>query len=182
MMHSATSNKQNFIKYARVFILAWILCTGYSHAGLETSESEELRNRAKQEALEREGTGKLQAGLNLAIDNLFNINDLFNIGISSDGDNNTDQRGTQGNNIYYSIHYGNWTHSLSANESQYHQRVVGTYQTFLSSGIELKTAYMFHRDQRSKSSVQFRTGRRWEVGQRSVSLPAPQDTSQGVGK
>ncbi|HUX91440.1 MAG TPA: ShlB/FhaC/HecB family hemolysin secretion/activation protein [Gallionellaceae bacterium] len=370
MMHSATSSKQNFIKYARAFILAWILCTGYSHAALETSESEELRNRAKQEALERErqlklpsvklqgvierpetlrlppfetpcfkiqnfvlevpsqvspeaqrygastlpldrfrfaqdfleqyagqcigreginiivkgltaiileqgysttrlgileqdlsggtlkltlipglihelrfedkattgtwknafptsagkllnlrdieqgleqmkripsqevdmqivpadklgesdivinvkrskpwkvtatlddagakGTGKLQAGLNLAIDNLFNINDLFNIGVSSDGDNKYDQRGTQGNNIYYSIPYGNWTHSLSANESQYHQRVVGTFQTFLSSGkssgIEFKTAYMFHRDQSGKSSVQFRTGRRW---------------------
>jgi hemolysin activation/secretion protein len=111
------------------------------------------------------GTGKLQAGINFAYDNLFSINDLFNIGISNDADNDYDQRGTQGKNIYYSAPYGNWTHTLSANDSEYHQRIAGLYQTFVSSGksrnLEYKAAYMFHRNQRSKSSVQFRTGKRW---------------------
>ena len=111
------------------------------------------------------GTGKLQAGLNFALDNLFNINDLFNIGISNDADSNNEQRGTQGSNAYYSVPYGNWTHTLSASDYQYHQRVAGTNQTFISSGkssnLEFKTGYMFYRDQRSKSSVQFRTGKRW---------------------
>jgi hemolysin activation/secretion protein len=111
------------------------------------------------------GTGKLQAGLNFAYDNLFNINDLFNVGISNDADNNNEQRGTQGSNAYYSVPYGNWTHTLSANDYQYHQRVAGTNQAFISSGkssnLEFKTGYMFYRDQRSKSSIQFRTGKRW---------------------
>ena len=111
------------------------------------------------------GTGKLQAGLNFAIDNLLNINDLFNIGISNDADRNTAQRGTRGNNVFYSVPYGNWTHTLSASDFKYQQRVAGTNQTFISSGkssnLEYKVGYMFHRNQSSKSSVQFRTGKRW---------------------
>lgn len=111
------------------------------------------------------GTGKLQAGINFAVDNLLNINDLFNIGISNDADNNTEQRGTHGSNAFYSVPYGNWTHTLSVSDTRYHQRVAGTNQTFISSGksssLEYKAAYMFHRNQRSKSSVQFRTGKRW---------------------
>jgi hypothetical protein len=62
------------------------------------------------------GTGKLQAGLNFAYDNLFNINYLFNVGISNDADNNNEQRGTQGSNAYYSVPYGNWTHTYMAND------------------------------------------------------------------
>ena len=110
-------------------------------------------------------TGKLQAGLNLAYDNLFNINDLVNVGISNDAENNYDQLGTHGSNAMYSVPYGNWTFTLAANEYQYHQRVAGAYQTFVSSGdssnLEFKTAYMFFRDQSSKNSIQFRTGKRW---------------------
>jgi hemolysin activation/secretion protein len=111
------------------------------------------------------GTGKLQAGINFAVDNLFNINDLFNIGINNDAESKLEQNGTQGNNLFYSLPFGNWTHTISANEAKYRQRVVGTNQTFYSSGhssgMEFKTSYLFHRDQRSKSSLQFRTGKRW---------------------
>ncbi len=111
------------------------------------------------------GTGKLQAGLNLAYDNLFNINDMFNIGISNDVDNNVEQRGTHGRNVFYSVPYGNWTHTISANDSEYHQRIAGLYQTFVSSGnsssLEYKAGYMFYRNQNSKNTIQFRTGKRW---------------------
>ena len=111
------------------------------------------------------GTGKLQAGLNLGIDNLLNANDLFNIGISNDADNNYNQHGTAGSSAFYSIPWGNWTYTVSAGDYQYRQRVAGAYQTFISSGqssnVEIKTGYMFYRDQSSKSTLQFRTGRRW---------------------
>jgi len=69
-----------------------------------------------------------------------------------------------GGNAMYSVPYGNWTFTLAVNDYEYHQRVAGANQTFISSGkssnLEFKTAYMFFRDQRSKSSIQFRTGRR----------------------
>lgn len=110
-------------------------------------------------------TGKLQASLNLAIDNLFGINDLFNAGINTDAENRGSNRGTRGNNAYYSMPYGNWLFTLSGSNYQYHQRIAGTYQTFVSSGetnnLELKISYLLHRDQNSKSSLQVRSIKRW---------------------
>lgn len=111
------------------------------------------------------GTGKNQAGLSAGWDNLLGANDLLNIGISSDAERNSAAKGTQGYNASYSIPFGYWTFSFSANESQYHQRVTGINQTFMSSGksqnAESKMAYLFFRDQTQKDTLQFRTGRRW---------------------
>ncbi|MEO6976234.1 MAG: ShlB/FhaC/HecB family hemolysin secretion/activation protein [Gallionella sp.] len=112
-----------------------------------------------------QGTGKLQAGLTLGWDNLFNASDVFNIGVNSDADRNSYARGTQGYNASYSIPFGYLTLTLSANDYEYHQRVIGTYQNFVSSGkaqnLESKIGYLLYRDQNQKDSLQFRTGRRW---------------------
>lgn len=111
------------------------------------------------------GTGKLQAGLTIAWDNPLNANDLFSIGTTADGENNVSAKGTQGYNTSYSIPYGYWTLTLSASDYQYHQRVIGSNQTFISSGAsqnsEGKISYLFQRDQTQKNSLQFRTGKRW---------------------
>jgi hemolysin activation/secretion protein len=111
------------------------------------------------------GTGKLQAGLQVGWDNLFGANDLLNIGTTSDAERDGYARGTQGDNFSYSVPYGYWTTSLSGSDSQYHQRVSGASQSFVSSGktqnFEAKVSYLFYRDQFSKDSVQFRTARRW---------------------
>lgn len=111
------------------------------------------------------GTGKLQAGLQLGWDNLLGLNDLFSIGTNTDAERNDNMRGTQGNNLSYSIPFGYWTATMSANESTYHQRITGAVQSFVSSGksqnLEAKVSYLFHRDRLSKSSLQFRTGKRW---------------------
>jgi hemolysin activation/secretion protein len=111
------------------------------------------------------GTGKTQAGLQVGWDNLFGANDLFNIGTSSDADRNSHMRGTSGNNFSYSIPFGYWTSTVSANEYMYHQRIMGSATSFVSSGktqnLEAKVSYLFYRDQFSKSSLQFRTARRW---------------------
>lgn len=110
-------------------------------------------------------TGKEQAGLQLGWDNLLGANDLLNIGTSTDAERNNYMRGTQGNNLSYSAPFGYWTATLSANESDYHQRVVGAVQSFVSSGkyqnLETRISYLFYRDQTSKSSLQFRTGKRF---------------------
>lgn len=46
-------------RYLYVLVVVLLFCPGFSHAAVETPESEELRNRAKQEALERERQLKL---------------------------------------------------------------------------------------------------------------------------
>jgi hemolysin activation/secretion protein len=110
------------------------------------------------------GTGKTQAGFQLGWDNLLDANDLFNIGANSDGDRNNAMRGTGGYSLSYSLPYGYWTATLSANDYTYHQRIMGAVQSFVSSGksqnIEAKIDYLFHRDQFGKSSLQFRTAKR----------------------
>ena len=110
------------------------------------------------------GTGKNQAGVQLGFDNLLGANDIFNIGTSSDVDRNSYMRGTSGDNFSYSIPYGYWTSMLSASKYQYHQRIIGAASSFVSSGksqnLEAKVGYLFYRDQFSKSSFQFGTGKR----------------------
>lgn len=111
------------------------------------------------------GTGKTQAGLQLGWDNLLGADDLFSIGTSTDADRNNYMRGTSGDNLSYSIPFGYWTSTVSASDYMYHQRIVGTASSFVSSGktqnLEAKVSYLFYRDQFSKSSLQFRTARRW---------------------
>jgi hemolysin activation/secretion protein len=111
------------------------------------------------------GTGKLQAGLNLAVDNPLGLNDLFNIGVTTDADRKAGQRGTTGNNVYYAVPAGYWNFAVSGSTYDYHQEVAGANQTFVSSGksrnLELKIAQLFQRDQLQKNSWQFKIGKRW---------------------
>ncbi|WP_230427492.1 ShlB/FhaC/HecB family hemolysin secretion/activation protein [Collimonas humicola] len=111
------------------------------------------------------GTGKLQAGLNLAIDNPLGLSDMFNIGMSSDADRKADQRGTSGNNVYYAIPAGYWNYSISGSTYDYHQKIAGSNEDFVSSGksrnLEFKVAQLFQRDQVQKNSWQFKIGKRW---------------------
>jgi len=110
-------------------------------------------------------TGSLQAGVNLALDNPLGLNDLFNIGLNTDADRQGQQRGTNGNNLSYSLPYGNWTFALSASSYDYHQKIAGLYETFMSSGkgqnLEFKFNRLFQRNQEQKNSVQLKLGKRW---------------------
>lgn len=111
------------------------------------------------------GTGKLQSGLNLAIDYPLGLNDLFNIGISTDADRKAGQRGSSGNNVYYAIPAGYWNFAVSGSGYDYHQKIAGNNQDFVSSGksrnLEVKIARLFQRDQAQKNSWQFKVGKRW---------------------
>ncbi|WP_228124798.1 ShlB/FhaC/HecB family hemolysin secretion/activation protein [Glaciimonas soli] len=111
------------------------------------------------------GTGKLQAGVNVALDNPLGLNDLFNVGINTDADRKGSQHGTSGNNVYYAIPAGYWNVALSASSYNYHQQVAGANQTFVSSGksdnLEFKITQLFQRDQLQKNSWQLRVGKRW---------------------
>ncbi len=109
-------------------------------------------------------TGKRQASINLAIDNPLGLNDLLNASLNNDAQNQAAQHGTRGHSLQYSVPRGYWTFSLSDSASHYHQRVHGTNQTFVSSGNsashEIKIQRLLHRDQASKTTLQFRASQR----------------------
>jgi hemolysin activation/secretion protein len=111
------------------------------------------------------GTGKLQAGANLAWDNALGLNDLFNIGLNTDLERQGEQRGTTGGNVYYALPYGYWTFSVAASTYSYHQQIAGLFQTFVSSGksrnLEFTVQQLVFRDQFQKHSWQFKVGKRW---------------------
>lgn len=110
-------------------------------------------------------TGKLQSGVNLAIDNPLGLNDLFNLSLNTDADRQGQQRGTNGNSLYYAIPWGYWNWSVAASSYRYHQQIAGIYQTFVSSGqsrnLDLTTQRLFYRDQQQKHTLQLKLGKRW---------------------
>ncbi|WDZ95956.1 ShlB/FhaC/HecB family hemolysin secretion/activation protein [Herbaspirillum sp. WKF16] len=111
------------------------------------------------------GTGKLQAGLNLALDNPLGLNDLFNVTLNTDADRSGNQRGTTGNNFSWSVPYGDWSFAVAAGSYRYHQRFAGLFQSFTSSGksdnMDVRATWMIQRDQQQKNSIQFKIGKRW---------------------
>lgn len=111
------------------------------------------------------GTGKLQSGLNAALDNPLGLNDLFNIGLNTDADRQGAGHGTTGNNAYYAIPYDYWYFTLSASSYDYHQKIAGAVQDFVSSGksrnLDFAIQQLFQRDQNQKNSWQMKIGKRW---------------------
>lgn len=108
-------------------------------------------------------TGRLQADVNLAVNNPLGLSDMFNVGYNHDASGHTDRYGTRGASAYYSIPWGNWTFTATGSHYHYHQQIAGAFQDFVSSGIsktvDFKIEYLFHRNQVQKNSLEFRTGK-----------------------
>jgi hemolysin activation/secretion protein len=104
-----------------------------------------------------EATGRLQASETFAIDNLFGINDLFNISLNSDAERRGYLYGTRGNSFSYSAPHGYWTYSLTGSEYKYHQTIENMGTDFRFSGqtdnLELKAERLIYRDQTQKTSL-----------------------------
>ncbi|TWH48348.1 ShlB/FhaC/HecB family hemolysin secretion/activation protein [Sporomusa sp. KB1] len=104
-------------------------------------------------------TGKLQKSETFSLDNLFGINDLFNISFNSDAERKGDQSGTKGDSFSYSFPQGYWTYSLSSSVYKYHQTIDNQGTIFVSSGrtrnLELKAEKLVYRDQTRKTSLAF---------------------------
>ena len=104
-----------------------------------------------------EATGRLQASETFAIDNLFGINDLFNISLNSDAERRGYLYGTRGNSFSYSAPHGYWTYSLTGSEYKYHQTIENMGTDFRFSGqtdnLELKAEKLIYRDQTQKTSL-----------------------------
>jgi hemolysin activation/secretion protein len=109
-------------------------------------------------------TGRLQAGLNLGVDNPLGLNDILSLGYNHDVRMSAGH-GTQGASASYAVPYGNWLVTASTYGYRYHQIVTGSAQTFKSSGtsrtFDLNVQRVVHRDASSKTSVEFRVGKRW---------------------
>ena len=79
-------------------------------------------------------TGKLQASETFSMDNLFGINDLFNVSLNSDAERKGQRYGTRGDSFSYSFPQGYWTYSLSSSEYKYHQTIENMGTSFVTSG------------------------------------------------
>jgi len=109
-------------------------------------------------------TGKQQLGEVLAVDNLFGLNDLFNISFNNDVECQGTKLGTRGDSLYYSVPNGNSTYTFSTSSYRYHQTVSSTTQSFISSGEsstqDFKISQLVHRDQTGKTSLEFGISRK----------------------
>lgn len=111
-------------------------------------------------------TGRLQAGANLTLDNPLGLNDVFNIAVNHDAKFDSDNLGTEGSNIYYSLPWGNWTLTTTGNYNESHQRLPEQFGIKIISysnnkSFDAKVSYMFMRDQVQKNSFEFRVGKRF---------------------
>jgi hemolysin activation/secretion protein len=110
-----------------------------------------------------EATGRLQASLNLALDNPLGLSDIFNFSINHDVNGHTDRYGTHGNSVYYAIPWGNWTFTASGSQYTYHQQIAGIDENFVFGGnaktFDLKAEYLFQRDRLQKNLLEFRSGK-----------------------
>lgn len=104
-------------------------------------------------------TGKLQISQTLAIDNLLNINDLFNISFNNDGQRAGKKLGTQGDSLYFSFPYGQSTFTVSHSHNDYHQTITSNVTPFVSSGesenTELTIRQLLYRNQTEKTYLEF---------------------------
>jgi len=105
-------------------------------------------------------TGRLQASLYIAFDNLLGLNDLLNVSVSNNADLEPQTRGTRSHSLTYSVPWGYWTLTLSDSASHYLQTVRGINQNFRSSGDsqnqEVKLQRLVYRDQAAQTTLHFR--------------------------
>lgn len=106
-----------------------------------------------------ESTGRLQSSVTYSLDNLFGSNDLFYISLNKDAQGQEALYGTRGNNLYYSVPYGNWTFTLNESQYDYHQTVQGVNQTFSYSGksdtFQLSAQKVVDRGQHHKTTMDY---------------------------
>ncbi len=108
-------------------------------------------------------TGQLQATTHFGVSNLFGLSDVLDLSYNHDVNGHTDRYGTRGDSGSYSIPWGNWTFTASASQYHYHQQIAGAFDDFVSSGVtntfDVKTEYLFYRNQVQKNTLEFRTGK-----------------------
>jgi hemolysin activation/secretion protein len=109
-----------------------------------------------------QGTGRIQAGTTLSLDNLLTWNDLFyaNLGQAAfDGD----RKGTRNYTVHYDVPYGYWQLGATASAYNYHQTVAGYVQDYVYSGTshnaDVRLSRLLYRNATIKAGAYVRA---WE--------------------
>jgi len=101
-------------------------------------------------------TGKYQAGLTLAYDNWWTLNDLFYASVNHNLGSRTNHA-SSAYIVHYSLPFGYWLLGATLSGSNYRQTVRGAFENFVYSGraetSELKLSRLLHRDGRRKTTV-----------------------------
>ncbi|MBB3225560.1 hemolysin activation/secretion protein [Luteibacter sp. Sphag1AF] len=109
-------------------------------------------------------TGRLQAGVNLSMDNLLRLNDLFSLGLNRNVPASAGH-GTSGMSMSYSVPKGYWLFSVALYDYAYRQTITGYLQSFQSRGksrtADLTIQRVVHRGSHGRSAIEFRVGKRW---------------------
>jgi hemolysin activation/secretion protein len=86
-----------------------------------------------------DGTGRIQLGIELQVDNPLGLNDQLGASLNGTTKQASGQ-GAQGYGLYYALPYGYWSLDLGANRYRYRQTIRGANETFRSTG-ESTSAY-----------------------------------------
>ncbi len=110
-------------------------------------------------------TGKYQGALTISYDHFLTLNDLLYVTLNRDlGGGPALPRGSSGNTVHYSVPYGYWLLTTTANNSRYDQTVVGLNQNYVYSGnssnVDVKLARLVYRDASRKTTLALRGFRR----------------------
>ncbi|QGW65148.1 ShlB/FhaC/HecB family hemolysin secretion/activation protein [Lysobacter soli] len=103
-----------------------------------------------------EGTGKLQAGATLSLDNALRWNDLFYVNVGHDAFNGAG-KGTSSWTAHYDVPFGYWLAGATASSYDYHQNVAGAFETYTYSGTsenaELRVSRLLFRNATMKAGA-----------------------------
>lgn len=101
-------------------------------------------------------TGRHQAGVTVAYDNWWTLNDLFYASLTRSLGRYGD-RGSRSHTVHYSLPFGYWLLSATLSGSRYHQTVEGAFEPVVYSGhaetSEVKLSHLLRRNATSKSHV-----------------------------
>lgn len=103
-------------------------------------------------------TGKYQGAAIISYDNPFKLNDIFYLSLNHDlGGGTSDQYGTKGYTLYYSVPFRYWQFSVNTSQYHYEETVAGASQSYIYSGesqnTEIALSKMVYRDAITKSSL-----------------------------
>lgn len=105
-----------------------------------------------------ESTGRQQGGVHLAVDQPLGINDLLDVGLSGYVGPQSG-KGSEGDDVRYSVPWDNWTFALSSYGYRYHEHIQGVAQAFETGGRSRTTALsvkrVIHRTAASVTAVAF---------------------------
>lgn len=110
-----------------------------------------------------ESTGRLQAGVSVALYNPSGLNDIISYSYGKDAEHNDNSYGSDNYNFSYSIPYGNYTFSFAKYRNQYHQTIADTVPFRYdgkTDGMEIGVQRLVYRDRTRKTQLTFKVLRK----------------------